>query len=177
MEFIIPVLILGIIIFIINIYHDKLSFLNIKLTIINEKINSVLIKRRELLKESETLIKQIVNTDKQIYDGLSEINSTSLDMIELDRRLLVYVNEFYLIKDKYKKLQKDEEFQKVTFAINETVDLLDAYKEYYNDSAERYNRLVKSFPVAIVSFFRRTKELLFFDKKSINDNDYANFKY
>lgn len=177
MELVIPVFILCLFIFIINLYRDKLSFLSIKINMVEEKINGVLIKRRELLKESEIVIKQIINTNKQVYEGIETLSTANISMIELDRKLLVYVNEFYLIKDKYKKLQKSEEFQKITFAINETVDLLNAYKEYYNDNAQKYNKLIKSFPVIIVSFFKRTKSLLFFDKKSIDDNDYASFKY
>lgn len=157
MVIIIPVFILSLIIFIASLYHNKLTFLNIKIGNINEKIKSTLIKRKELIKESENLIKEIVNTDKQIFEGLQELSNKDISIFELDRRLLVYINEFNLIKDKYKKLQKNEEFQKVAFAINETGDLLDAYKEYYNDTAEKYNKLIKSFPVIIISFIKEKR--------------------
>ena len=98
--------------FIYNIYHDKLTFLNIKLISIEEKINSTLIKRKELIKDSEKIIRNITKTNKQIYEGFEEVNEKETNMMELDRKLLVYINEFHLIKDKYQKLQKDDDFQK-----------------------------------------------------------------
>lgn len=176
MTLIIIVLILSIVLFIYNIYHDKLTFLSIKLKNIEEKINSTLIKRKELIKDSEKIIKDITKTNKQIYDGLENINNNT-SMMELDRKLLVYINEFYLIKDKYQKLQKNEDFQKIAFKITETEDLLNAYKDYYNNQASKYNGLIKKFPVIIITLIKRRKEKLFFDKKSLNDSDYNEFKY
>ncbi len=177
MIIVIVVLILSFILLIYNIYHDKINFLITKLDNIEEKISSTLIKRKELIKDSEKVIKKVVKTNKDVYEGLSEINDNNTNMMELDRKLLVYINEFYLIKEKYQKLQKDDEFQKISFAITETEDLLNAYKDYYNDNSEKYNKLIKKFPVIITTLIKRRKEKLFFDKKSINDNDYSDFKY
>lgn len=177
MIIVIVVLILSFILLIYNIYHDKINFLITKLDNIEEKISSTLIKRKELIKDSEKVIKKGVKTNKDVYEGLSEINDNNTNMMELDRKLLIYINEFYLIKEKYQKLQKDDEFQKISFAITETEDLLNAYKDYYNDNSEKYNKLIKKFPVIITTLIKRRKEKLFFDKKSINDNDYSDFKY
>ena len=82
-----------------------------------------------------------------------------------------------MIKNKYEKLNNDEEFQKISFIINETEDLLNAYKDYYNDNANMYNKLIKRFPLIIVTFIKRRKAKLFFDNKSISDDDYSDFKY
>lgn len=177
MVLVIIVLIVSIMFFIYNIYHDKLTFLNIKLSSIEEKINSTLIKRKELIKDSEKIIRNITKTNKQIYEGFEEVNEKETSMMELDRKLLVYINEFHLIKDKYQKLQKDDDFQKIAFKINETEDLLNAYKDYYNNNASKYNKLIKRFPVIITTILKRRKEKLFFDKKSSNDSDYNDFKY
>ena len=177
MILIVITLVICLIVFMGVMYHDKLSFLNIKLKNIEEKINSTLIKRKSLIQDSETIIKEVLNTDKQIYENLTEINNQSINMMELDRKLLIYINEFYLIKDKYKKLQNNENFKQIAYAINETEDKLNAYKEYYNDNAAKYNELIQKFPLNIISFFKKRKEKNFFDQKSINDNDYNDFKY
>ena len=94
MWIIITVFIIGIILLIYNIYHDKIKFLIIRLDNIEEKINSTLIKRKELIKESEKIIKDVVKTEKEIYSGLSEINNKNMNMMELDRKLLIHINEF-----------------------------------------------------------------------------------
>ena len=177
MAIIIIVLLISVLLLITNIFTDKITFLTIKLNNIEEKINSTLIKRKELIKDSEEVIKEVVKTKKEIYSGLSKINDKNITMMELDRKLLIYINEFYLIKDKYLDLQKNEEFQKIAFKIAETEDLLNAYKDYYNDNASKYNKLIKQFPIIIITLIKRKKEKLFFDNKSINDNDYNEFKY
>ncbi len=177
MMILIIVLIVCIVIYAFKTYQNKLSFICIKLTNVEEKINSTLIKRRALLEDSEKIVKEVLKTDKTIYVDLPDLSNSNLSMMELDRKLLVYINEFYLIKDKYKKLQSNEEFKKIEFYINETEDKLNAYKEYYNDTVFLYNKLIKRFPQIIVTFIKRKKEKEFFDKKSISDSDYSDFKY
>ncbi len=152
-------------------YHSKLKYLSIELKEVEERINSTLIKRKELIKDSEEMIKSIVKTDKEIYQDMDKLNDKDINMIKLDRMLLTYMNEFYLIRDKYQKLQNDDEFQKITFSINETEDLLNAYKEYYNDVSQKYNKLIRSFPVIITTVIKRRKKKEFFDKKSSDDSD------
>ena len=102
MILIILTLILCIIIFAITLYNQKFNFISIKLKNITERINSSLIKRKKLLEDSEQIIKSELNTKKAIYENLKDLNKEKLDMIKLDRKLLVYIKEFYLIKDKYK---------------------------------------------------------------------------
>lgn len=177
MVIVIVVLIVSFILLIYNIFHDKLNFLTIKLDNIEEKINSTLIKRKELIKDSESIIRDVVKTEKEIYSGLSNLNNKNISMMELDRKLLIYINEFYLIKDKYQELQENTDFQKVSFNIAETEDLLKAYKEYYNNNASKYNKLIKQFPIVILKLLKRRKEKSFFDIKNNNDNDYNEFKY
>ncbi len=177
MILIIVTLIVCIIAFIYATYHDKLNLVRIKLADVEERINSTLIKRKALLQDSEEIVKEVLKTDKTIYQNLDDLSISNFNMMELDRKLLIYINELYLIKDKYKKLQNNEKFKKITFSINETEDKLNAYKEYYNDTAASYNKLIKKFPQIIITFIKRRKEKEFFDKKSINDSDYNDFKY
>ena len=100
-----------------------------------------------------------------------------MSMIELDRKLLIYVSQFHLISEKYETLDNDSDFKKIAFAINETEDLLNSYKDYYNLTATKYNKLIKSFPIIILTIIKRRKEKPFFDNKSLDDNDYEEFKY
>ncbi len=177
MQLIIITLLVCIIVFFWSTHKEELSFIRTKLENVEEKINSTLIKRRTLIQDSEQIIKDVLGTNKQIYENLDELCTDTISMMELDRKLLVFINEFYLIKDKYKKLQNNEEFQKIAFSINETEDKLNAYKEYYNDIVTEYNKQIKKFPQVIISFIKKQKEKEFFDKKSMSDNDYYDFKY
>ena len=173
---IIIILVIGILLIVYNIFHDKICSLDIKLDSVEEKINSTLIKRKELLKEAEKIIKEKLKTDKDIFVDFDELNN-KMDIVKLDRKLLVYVGEFHLIKEKYDKLNDDESFEKIAFSISETEDLLNAYKDYYNNYASIYNKTIKSFPIILFNLIKRRKEKLFFDNKSMNDSDFDEFKY
>ena len=163
MILIIIVSILAFLIFLYKIYHDKLVFINIKIKCVEEKLNSSFIKQKELLKDSEILIKEILNTQKQIYENFDYEISNANDMIELDRTLLIFINEFELIKNKYENLNDSEEFDKIAFQISETNDQISSYKSYYNNIIENYNKLIKKFPIVFTSIIKRRKKRLYFD--------------
>ena len=175
MIIILVVVIVSIILLLYNIFHDQINSILIKLYKVEEKINSTLLKRKELIKDAEILIKEKLGTEKEIFEEFDKLNNNN--MMELDRKLLIYIGEFHLIKNKYEKLSNDENFQKIAFAINETEDLLNAYKDYYNDCASKYNKLIRKFPIIFITLIKRRKEKLFFDNKSISDDDFSDFKY
>lgn len=177
MMFLLITLLICLILFVYILFSDNLRFINIKIKNIEEKINSTLINRKALILESEKIIKEVLKTKKQIYDGIDDLSNKNISMMELDRKLLIYINEFHLINDKYKKLKNHDEFQKIVYRIEETQELLNAYKDYYNNVASKYNKLISIFPVNIISFIKRRKQKSFFDKKSLNDQDYNEFKY
>lgn len=168
MIFIVVTIIICIILFIYVSLSDNFSLINIKLKNIEEKINSTLINRKTLLMESEDIIKEALKTKKQVYEDIDKLNNANISIMELDRKLLVYINEFYLIKDKYKKLKNNDSFQKIAYKIEQTEDLLDAYKEYYNIVTSKYNKYISTFPISIISFIKGRKEKKFFDKNNID---------
>ena len=141
-----------------------------KINNINEKIESTLLKRKQLLIDSENMIKKIINTDKNIYEDINCIDNIN-NMIELDRKIMVYINEFYIISNRYKKLKDNKDFQQLYFNITETEDLINAYKEYYNEVAKKYNKLIRFFPFSIIYRLKGMKEKLFFDRPTNKDSE------
>lgn len=168
MIFIIISIILCIILFISIIIKDKLTFINIKLKTIEEKINSTLINKKSLLLDSETIIKDTLKTSKDIYENIEELNNSNIDIIELDTKLLLYINEFNLINEKYKKLQKNNDFQQIASNLNESDEQLLAYKKYYNDTVTSYNKLISTFPINMINLIKRRKKKKLFDNNSNN---------
>lgn len=163
MIYIILIVVVACIILTYYLYKEKLDFVEMRLNFIEEKIKSSLVKRKALLKDSEKLIKKILNVKKPVYENLNKWNSD--DPIQFDRELISYVGEFFLIKDKYEKLQKDEEMDKLSYLVEENEDLIEAYKEFYNDIAEEYNKCIHTFPSSIMTFLKRRKNVEFFDTK------------
>ena len=53
--------------------------------------------------------------------------------------------------------------KKIYLSIKDSDNELNAYKNYYNDTTVKYNKLIKNFPINIISFIKRRKEKEFFD--------------
>ena len=160
--FVIPIIFFIILFYLIR--KDKLNFIEVKIDTTEEKINETLIKRREILKDAEIKIKEIVKTKKKVFENLDKLSKEKNDMFELDKKLLLYKKEFYLIFDKFEELKGNEEVNKIAFSLGETSDQLETYKNYYNKYAEKYNKYISSFPIILTNLFARRKKLEFFDE-------------
>lgn len=154
------ILVISILSFLFSNYKNNLLLSKTKLKKVEEKLNSNLLKRKELIKDSEEIIKKIINTKKTIYEGFDDLSKYE-NIVEFDRKSNVYLSEFNLIREKYSKLSKNNEFQKLAFILDETEDLIESYKKYYNDEAVNYNKLIKTFPFFIINSKKKEKE--FFD--------------
>lgn len=140
---VIIVLILSVLYYFYSAYKNKAKILNINIKTIEEKLNSNILKRKELLKDSESLIKEITKTKKEIYTNFDILNK-KLNIFEMDSKTLSFLNEYNMIKEKNDKLNRNSDFLKLNFTIEENEDDINAYKIYYNKNVEEYNKLVSN---------------------------------
>ena len=140
---VIIVLILSVLYYFYSAYKNKAKILNINIKTIEEKLNSNILKRKELLKDSESLIKEITKTKKEIYTNFDILNK-KLNIFEMDSKTLSFLNEYNMIKEKNDKLNRNSDFLKLNFTIEENEDDINAYKSYYNKNVEEYNKLVSN---------------------------------
>lgn len=140
---VIIVLILSVLYYFYSAYKNKAKILNINIKTIEEKLNSNILKRKELLKDSESLIKEITKTKKEIYTNFDILNE-KLNIFEMDSKTLSFLNEYNMIKEKNDKLNRNSDFLKLNFTIEENEDDINAYKSYYNKNVEEYNKLVSN---------------------------------
>ena len=137
------VLILSVLYYFYSAYKNKVKILNINIKTIEEKLNSNILKRKELLKDSESLIKEITKTKKEIYTNFDILNK-KLNIFEMDSKTLSFLNEYNMIKEKNDKLNRNSDFLKLNFTIEENEEDINAYKIYYNKNVEEYNKLVSN---------------------------------
>lgn len=140
---VIIVLILSVLYYFYSAYKNKVKILNINIKTIEEKLNSNILKRKELLKDSESLIKEITKTKKEIYTNFDILNE-KLNIFEMDSKTLSFLNEYNMIKEKNDKLNRNSDFLKLNFTIEENEEDINAYKIYYNKNVEEYNKLVSN---------------------------------
>lgn len=158
------------------IYYNALANNILKINEAESKIDASLRKRYDLLKKASIIIKESLNINKKVFEKLDDLNNKKISNFDFDRKLITYIDELYLINEKYDELKTVEDLQKICFEINDTDDLLRAYKDYYNDYIQKYNKLVSTFPSIIVAKVKRYKIKLFYDRKNMADDDFKDFK-
>ncbi|HOZ53871.1 MAG TPA: LemA family protein [Bacilli bacterium] len=176
MEILYIFLAISVCLFLFSLAYNTFSVSILKINEAEMKIDSSLRNTYDLLIKISNIIKSKLNTDKEVFDGISKIKDEKLSNFELDRKLLTYINELYIIKENYDELDNDEEFQKIFYEITDIEDSFKAFKDFYNDSIIKYNKLVSMFPMLIVAKIMRYKKKLFYDKKNMDDTNFKDFK-
>jgi LemA protein len=148
----------------------------VKINIVENNIDDTIRKKFDLLNQIarviEGNIKEEVNLIKNL-EGLQDINISNFD---LDRKLINITNEIFELKSQQCSLDNVKNLEKLLFQLDENDELLMAYKDYYNDTIAKYNKMVRVFPSNIVSIISRFNEKLFYDGKDMNDEATDDFK-
>jgi len=157
-------------------YYNKIQDSIIRINEVEASIDSNLRNKYDLLNKSISLIKGNIELDDEIFDEIVKLRSRKISNFDLDRKLILAYDEFNIIKNKYKELEKSEEIKKVAKEIEEIDSKLSVYREYYNDNITIYNKMIRSFPTNLIALVNKYEEKLFFDKKDMSDDDYNDFK-
>jgi len=177
--FIILLLLILVICFFIAEYtylYNKFQDSIIRINEVEATIDSNLRNKYDLLNKSIALIKGNVEIEDEIFDEIVKLRSRKISNFDLDRKLILAYNEFNIIRNKYKELDKSDEIKKVAKEVNDIDTKLSVYREYYNDNITKYNKMVKSFPTNLIALVNKYEEKLFFDRKDMSDDDYEDFK-
>ena len=132
-------------------------------------IDAVLRKRFDLLNKSIGIIKANIELEEEVLDGILKLRSKKLTNFELDRDLYNAINEFHVIKEKYPKLQTNEEFIKIDINLMESESEIVGLRKYYNDIITDYNKLVKSCPSNIIALLKNYKAKDYFDGNNVDN--------
>lgn len=134
----------------------------------DENIDAVLRKRFDLLNKSIGIIKANIDSEEEVLEEIVKLRSKKLSNFELDRNLYIAINEFHSIKQKYPKLQTNEEFIKVDVNLLESESEIVGLRKYYNDIITDYNKLVKTCPSNIIALLKNYKTKDYFDGDNID---------
>ena len=132
-------------------------------------IDAVLRKRFDLLNKSIGIIKANIKDEENVLEEIVKIRSKKITNFELDRNLYEAINEFHAIKEKYPKLQSNEEIMKIDINLMESESEIVGLRKYYNDIITDYNKLVKSIPSNIVALLKGYKAKDYFDGNNIDE--------
>ena len=132
-------------------------------------IDAILRKRFDLLNKSIGIIKASIKSDEEILEVIPKLRSKKLSNFELDRGLYDAINEFHALKEKYPKLQSNEEIMKIDINLMESESEIVGLRKYYNDIITDYNKLVKSAPSNIIALLKGYKAKDYFDGNNLDE--------
>lgn len=135
-------------------------------------IDAVLRKRFDLLNKSIGIIQANVK-EEEVLENITKLRSKKLSNFELDRDLYDAINEFHALKEKYSKLQNNEEIIKIDINLMESESEIVGLRKYYNDIVTDYNKLVKSAPSNIIALFKGYKAKDYFDGNNVDEEKRA----
>lgn len=173
-------LIIIVIVFAIFIYssiiYNKFQDYIIKINEVEGKIDDTLRDKFDSILQMNNIIKETIKTKKVIVDDISELKDKKISSFELDRELASSLSKINFIKGQYDELKGNEKLNKLTYEIEEMDESLDAYKKFYNEKINSYNKLIRIFPYNLIGLILKYKEKTFFDGKDMNDDNIKDFK-
>ena len=141
----------------------KLKVYASKITLVEEKIDNILDAKYENIMKIDTIIKDKIGTEKEIIDDISNIKESGKSKSEIDSILMEQLSKIEYIKEQYDELDNEEELNNLFNDINKDNESLNAYKKYYNDNVNDYNRLISKFPYVITAKLFKHKPKEFFE--------------
>ena len=146
-----------------SIVNNKFSFANIKIEKAEEDINIYLVKKKELLDRTRPIVTKELNIETFLTDLDQDFNVIN-NFLENDILRGCY-NELLKTIDDNDKLTKSAALKEILNDLDDNEeDIIGAIK-FYNDTVVDYNKLVVSFPGAIIALFKRYKKKEFYNNE------------
>lgn len=159
---IILITIIGVFIYITN--WDFKEYI-IRINECEANIESTLNKRFDLLNKSNDVIRTITAKEGEILKTISKIRSQKLNNYELDRELYKAIEEFHEYALNYKQLKDNDDYTKIEIDLIESEAEIVSLKKYYNDIANKYNKLASKFPSSMVAKIKKYSILEEYDSE------------
>ena len=146
------ILLIMIITIIIKSCNSKIKFLIIKLEEAEKNIESFLKEKYEKLIKIKPMIENEIN-EKNFLNKLEDLNIKNESYLESNKKLADYYIELIKTIDENDKLLNNEDIEKLIEEIEDNELNLFASIKYYNDTADKFNKQLSSFPSNIIKLF------------------------
>ncbi len=156
--------------------YNLLQSLNIKINEAENIIDNELRNKYDLIIRSSSIINKLIKKEITYFKDLSNLKSDTISNFEFDRKITEGENIIYKVKNDYKSLNENEEFQEIYNSIKNSDEILEASKSFYNKYTTELNLLIKKFPTNIIAKIYKIKLRNYFDGKNMFDDEIKDFK-
>ena len=133
------------------------------------------------LKRRADLIPNLVETVKgyakheqnKLTDGIEAINkvvsaNSINEKVDANNKLTQALNKLLMLSEAYPELKANESFLSLQKDLTDTEDKITYARQFYNDSAMKYNNIIEMFPSNIVASIFKFKKFEYF---KIDENE------
>ncbi len=172
----IAIIIIGALIICYIFNYNKLQELNIKINESESIIDDKLRDKYDLITRSSTIINKLLKKEISYYKELENLKNDDISNFDLDRKISEGENLIYQIKNDYKSLDDNDEYNTIINNLKDNDEILEAAKSFYNKYTTEINLLIKKFPTNIIAKFHKIKLRNYFDGKNMFDDEIKDFK-
>ena len=156
--------------------YNKIQSINIKINESENIIDNEIRNKYDLIIRSSNIINKLLKKEISYFKDLDNLKNTNISNFDMDRKIKEGENIVYKVKNDYKSLEDNEEFNDILNKLKDSNEILEASKAFYNKYTTEINLLIKKFPTNIISKIHKIKLRNYFDGKNMFDDEIKDFK-
>ena len=164
------VIILGLLGIWYKILYSKLQNKKIKIDEAENIINDHLQKRYDYVIRTSHLIKKNLDLDIELFKEIEVLKAKKTANNELDEKISDAYNTIIQLKEDYPELNENRGFKDIIADFEESNEIIEASKTYFDKYAEELNNLLSKFPTNLIGKLHGFKKEVYYNTLKINNN-------
>lgn len=172
----VAIILIGILVIQYIFNYNKLQEMNIKINEAESIIDNELRNKYDLVMRSSTIINKLLKKEVTYFKELEKLKNDNISNFEIDRKITEGENLIHKVKNDYKSLEDNEEYNTIINDLKDSDEILNAAKSFFNKYTTEINLIIKKFPTNLIAKIHRIKVRNYFDGKNMFDEEIKDFK-
>lgn len=172
----VAIILIGILVIQYIFNYNKLQEMNIKINEAESIIDNELRNKYDLVMRSSTIINKLLKKEVTYFKELEKLKNDNISNFEIDRKITEGENLINKVKNDYKSLEDNEEYNTIINDLKDSDEILNAAKSFFNKYTTEINLIIKKFPTNLIAKIHRIKVRNYFDGKNMFDEEIKDFK-
>lgn len=172
----VAIILIGILIIQYIFNYNRLQEMNIKINEAESIIDNELRNKYDLVMRSSTIINKLLKKEVTYFKDLEKLKNDNISNFEIDRKITEGENLIHKVKNDYKSLEDNEEYNTIINDLKDSDEILNAAKSFFNKYTTEINLIIKKFPTNLIAKIHRIKVRNYFDGKNMFDEEIKDFK-